>query len=91
MAAHHGRESGYCDEVFEYCKPKLVIVSDEPIKYPTQQTSERYYRHASGYQVYSEARRRYEMRSVLTTRNDGRISISQGEGTFDPVLVTTYY
>lgn len=31
VASHHGRESGYCAEVFNYCKPRLVVMSDGPV------------------------------------------------------------
>jgi len=28
IASHHGRENGYCEEVFNYCQPKIIIISD---------------------------------------------------------------
>jgi len=74
VAPHHGRENGYCAEVFDYCTPELVIISDEYMHYDTQETE--YRKHASG--IPWDGSRRY----VLTTRNDGMITISQrpGEG-----------
>jgi len=69
VASHHGRESGYCQEVFDYCNPEIIIISDESIQYGTQITN--YGRHARG--VYFGDRRRY----VLSTRNDGMITILQ--------------
>lgn len=76
VASHHGRDSGYCAEVFDYCQPELVIISDEYIHYDTQEVD--YRRHASG--VSWGDHDRY----VLTTRNDGMITISQrpGEGAY---------
>jgi beta-lactamase superfamily II metal-dependent hydrolase len=80
VASHHGRESGYCEEVFGYCQPNLVIVSDEDVKYDTQKTP--YRKHATGV-PWSDGTTRY----VLTTRNDGKITISQMPG--EKIKVTT--
>ncbi len=71
IASHHGRESGYCEEIFNYCNPKIVIISDESIKYTTQKTIEKYRRDTSGF--YINGFNRY----CLTTRSNGMISISQ--------------
>jgi len=67
VASHHGRESGYCKKVFEYCKPKIVIVSDEEIKFDTQEEVD-YGVHAEGVAWTTGGVRR-----VLTTRSDGMI------------------
>ncbi len=67
IASHHGRESGYCNEVFNYCKPRAVIFSDSAIKYATQQMSSIYAQHASGCSFKSEER------YVLSTRHDGSL------------------
>lgn len=67
IASHHGRESGYCKEVFGYCNPSLVIMSDGPIQYNTQEMANVYGKHASG-GLFNGHRRK-----VLTTRNDGNI------------------
>ena len=42
VASHHGRESGYCEDVFDYCKPEVVTISDERKHYATQETIELY-------------------------------------------------
>lgn len=68
IASHHGREDGYCKEVFDYCKPKAVIFSDSEIKYATQQMAGVYSEHASGCKFKGETR------YVLSTRKDGDIS-----------------
>lgn len=65
VASHHGRESGYCEQVFDYCRPSVIIFSDGPKKYATQEMVEKYANHASGVQF--NGRTRY----VLTTRRDG--------------------
>jgi beta-lactamase superfamily II metal-dependent hydrolase len=72
VASHHGRESGYCPEVLDVCKPWLVLISDEAVKYDTQDVN--YTRHASGVRFGSETR------YVLTTRADGMITVSQSPG-----------
>ena len=69
VASHHGRESGYTPEVFDYCKPEIVIISDESMQYDTQETN--YSQHASGIPTYLGGRRK-----VYTTRNDGKITLS---------------
>ena len=74
VASHHGRESGYCKEVFRYCQPDIVVITDEAIKYQTQERS--YATHASGITWNSTDTRR-----VLTTRRDGMLTItSSGNG-----------
>jgi beta-lactamase superfamily II metal-dependent hydrolase len=69
IASHHGRESGYCEDVFDYCHPDIVIISDESKKFETQKVD--YKQHASGIS-WQDGSTRY----VLTTRNDGMITIS---------------
>jgi hypothetical protein len=76
VASNHGREDGYCSEVFEYCKPDLVIVSNEG-GYPLSPIMlERYKRHAKGAPdgVYD---RKHCDRKVLTTRDNGTITVSK--------------
>ena len=68
IASHHGRTNGYCREVFNYCSPAVVIFSDGPIQYATQEETNTYAAHASG--ITFNGRTRY----VLTTRRDGNIS-----------------
>ena len=67
IASHHGRENGYCKEVFKYCNPKAIIFSDASISYDTQKMSSTYGQHASGISFSGQRRK------VLTTRNDGSI------------------
>lgn len=67
VASHHGRKNGYCEEVFAYCNPKIVVVSDEDIKFDTQEEID-YGVHAEGVPWTTGGTRR-----VLTTRSDGMI------------------
>jgi len=71
VASHHGRENGYCPEVFDHCSPSLIVFSDGPVKYSTQKMADTYAQHASGAYFMNAGSR--EWRKVLTTRKDGNI------------------
>lgn len=71
VASHHGREGGYCAEVFDYCKPSLVVVCDGPIQHDTQLMATTYAQHASG-ELFSTPSGQ-QVRKVVTTRSDGNI------------------
>jgi beta-lactamase superfamily II metal-dependent hydrolase len=71
VASHHGRESGYCPEVFNYCRPRIVVMSDGSIQYDTQLMASTYAQHASG-ELFSTPSGQ-ETRKVVTTRKDGNI------------------
>jgi len=73
LASHHGRESGYLEEVFGFCSPDIVIISDETKKYNTQDVD--YASHATGIRWNQT-----EVRKVLTTRKDGKITITKDIG-----------
>lgn len=70
MAAHHGRESGKCDELFDVyrCEPQLVVISDCAKKHQSQETVPYYYRKARGV-----AGVRGRTRYVMTTRDDDEL------------------
>lgn len=84
VASHHGRESGYCEDVFEFCHPQAIVMSDKAIVHDTQQMSNTYRSHVTrhhpnGVLVRSSGNRRH----VLTTRSDGWIQFEVEEnGTF---------
>ena len=67
IASHHGRENGYCREVFGYCSPELVVISDSDKQYESQEHC--YDEHASGVLFPNGVTRK-----VLTTRRDGHVS-----------------
>lgn len=87
VASHHGRDNGYCEEVFNYCAPRAVIMSDKAIVHDTQYMAQTYRRHVTanhpnGVVVRTTQRQRH----VLTTRNDGHIHFavsSNGDFTID--------
>jgi hypothetical protein len=68
VASHHGRESGYCPEVFGYCAPEIVIISDESIQFDTQRAVN-YGQHARGVRFPSGTK------YTLTTRSHGMIVV----------------
>ena len=72
VASHHGRRDGYCGPLFNVCNPEIVIFSDKSIDHKTQLTAGLYGRHTKGVLFTDGLRRR-----VLTTRNNGHISIQK--------------
>lgn len=74
IASHHGRNEGYCEDVFEYCSPHIILLSDKSIVHDSQEHD--YAKHASGVRWEAEGTTRY----VLTTRNDGHIRIEKEFG-----------
>ena len=56
VASHHGRESGYCADVFDLCSPSVVIFSDSNIQYATQEMSKTYAAHCNGIQINGNTR-----------------------------------
>lgn len=77
VASHHGRDNGRCDELFDYCKPELVIFSDGPKQYETQETLSWYRTRAIGIPDWSKPAglQGYPTRKVMTTRTDGTLTI----------------
>ena len=68
VTSHHGRESGYCTDVFNYCHPDIFITSDDKKQYQSQEID--YLPHAKGLVIHNG-----KLRHELTTRKDGRILI----------------
>lgn len=78
IAAHHGRENGYAEEIFEHCFPECVIISDKRVAHGTQEgMSQAYGEHVLGDGVYLNGDFQ-NPRKVLTTRSDGNILIRIG-------------
>lgn len=76
IASHHGRLSGYYPEVFDHCKPTIVVASDCSVHYDTQVVN--YGQHASGVLWNGGPERRF----YLTTRCDGTIHFACSEDRF---------
>ena len=76
FASHHGRENGYHEEVFDYCYPDCIIISDKDVVHGTQQgMSSVYAKHVLGDGVALETTSGVTNRKVLTTRKDGHLHI----------------
>lgn len=77
VAAHHGRQNGICEDMFNVygCRPRAVLISDDYKQYNTQNTADWYARRCIGFDGF----RGQSRRSVLSTRKDGeiRFAISQ--------------
>lgn len=65
VASHHGRENGYCAEVFDFCHPLVVVFSDDVIAYESQRMASTYAPYAIGVTFNGDPRK------VMTTRQDG--------------------
>ncbi|MCV0367238.1 MAG: MBL fold metallo-hydrolase [Nitrosopumilus sp.] len=72
LASHHGNDSGYCKELFDYFTPKITIFSAG--SYVDDNSRKKYEAHTKGITVRSLSRGN-EDRWVLTTRKDGHIKI----------------
>jgi beta-lactamase superfamily II metal-dependent hydrolase len=75
IASHHGMESGFCKDLFEYIHPKLVIISNG--RFTNSRCMERYNEVASGWNVHKREGGIVE-KKCLTTENDGNIEIAMG-------------
>jgi beta-lactamase superfamily II metal-dependent hydrolase len=64
IAPHHGRESGYYRDAFDFCSPEVIVFSDGPMIHATQEMANTYGAHARGVTFKGRTRR------VLSTRND---------------------
>lgn len=81
VASHHGRESGFFPELFNYFTPDAVVVSDKPIEHETQKMVPDYRGvvREQGVLIRSTMKQRH----VLTTRRDGWIQfIVNGNGDY---------
>lgn len=77
VASHHGRNNGYCEALFNYCHPRVVVMSDKAIIHDTQGMTQTYHQRVidycpSGVTVATTGKQRH----VLTTRRDGWIQFN---------------
>lgn len=72
VASHHGNDSGYCSDLFEYFTPKITIVSAG--RYREHDATSKYDEVTDGMDVHSKSNGTTQ-RKVITTRNDGHIQV----------------
>ena len=75
IAPHHGRDSGFHRELFNYFNPLLTIISDG--RYVDTSATDRYGQVTKGWMVHSRSGPD-QKRKCVTTRNDGTIDVSIG-------------
>jgi beta-lactamase superfamily II metal-dependent hydrolase len=75
LASHHGRDSGFCPELFDVIRPRLTIISDG--RFCDSSATTRYKAVTSGWTT-NYRRGGSERRFCLTTRRDGDITIALG-------------
>jgi len=71
VASHHGEEKGYCKEVFNYCNPEIIIVSNKDNLPLTSEMKQIYTNHAKG------SISGISNKKILSTHEDGGIKISK--------------
>jgi len=75
VASHHGREDGFNENIFKYCRPEVIILSDEDISYKTQEgQTQTYIGKVEGNGIVFNSNET-NLRKALTTRNDGHLWI----------------
>jgi hypothetical protein len=75
VASHHGRQDGYNENVFKYCNPEVIILSDKNIIHSTQEgLTQKYAGKIKGNGIIFNGDST-NLRKVLTTRSDGHLWI----------------
>lgn len=78
IASHHGRNSGYCADIFQHFTPKLTVISDG--RFVDTSATSRYSAVSSGWTIHHRDKSKVsEKRNCVTTRNDGHIDIEIGK------------
>lgn len=73
VAAHHGRQKGWCAKLFDYIAPKLVIISDGAA---TETSYASYYsQKAEGCTVKAQTTNETKERKVISTRDNGNLVV----------------
>lgn len=84
IASHHGRDSGYCREIFDHFKPKLVIVSAG--RYSDSDATSKYDYHVEDDFTVTDEDGNTKRRKLLSTRNDGHIKLQIYDDERDPLV-----
>ena len=74
VAPHHGREAGWCVELFNHISPQLIIISDGSCT-DTSYASQ-YCQKAGGAKVVATNTKEIKTRQVVSTRDNGHIDMA---------------
>ena len=74
VASHHGRDSGFYNDIFYHFTPYLTIISDG--RYRETSATSRYSEKTSGCMVTSREDKTKSTRKCITTRSDGDIVVN---------------
>ncbi len=75
IASHHGREDGFNENIFKFCRPEVIILSDKDIIHKTQEgQTQTYAGEVEGNGIILNEKTD-QLRKVLTTRSDGHLWI----------------
>lgn len=80
LAPHHGRESGFCSDIFDHFRPRLTVISDGP--YGDTSATSRYSQVTQGWVVHRR-NGQDDNRKCVSTRADGVIYIKIGRDPSD--------
>lgn len=86
LASHHGRESGFCDKIFEYFTPYVTVISDT--SHSGTSCTDKYYQKSEGWNVRN-SKNATNKRYCLTTRSDGYVKVEIGNPSEPYLQITT--
>ncbi len=78
LAPHHGRESGFCEDIFEHFTPRLTIISDARGVETSATDKYRNKGDGVGMVVSHRSGEEDETRHTVSTKNDGGIAVWLG-------------
>ena len=78
IASHHGRESGYFGDIFQYFTRNSTVISDG--RFIDTSATSRYSEKSEGWTIrHRDNSKPSEEKKCVTTRNDGHIDIEIGK------------
>ncbi|MBW4622348.1 MAG: hypothetical protein KME17_23710 [Cyanosarcina radialis HA8281-LM2] len=80
VASNYGREDGYCSEVFDYCRPELLVVTNRNLDRSSPTAISQYERQMQRFHQSLTPQR------VLTNRHNGTITIQQFASNYVEVI-----
>ncbi len=83
LASHHGRESGFHSDLFDYITPRLTIISDG--RFGDTSATDRYSSVSKGWTVHKRSGGK-KKRNCVTTRADGVINVKFGYNSDGPFI-----